>query len=143
MKCHSLFMLLFNVAMMLACSPKSAAVLKKDAPEKNIKMNKLISYNDGNNNVWEIDYAAIQYKPVTKQESSSGLYSGGKNRNIVISPEQYSELQELAQAALNDKSAHIGKRQMGSALLIFEEGQLILGMNANIKNKIEEFLRNL
>ena len=129
--------------MMLACSPKSAAVLKKETPEKNIKMNKLISYNDGNNNVWEIDYAAIQYKPVTKQESSSGLYSGGKNRNIVISPEQYSELQELAQAALNDKSAHIGKRQIGSALLIFEESQLILGMNADIKNKIEEFLRNL
>jgi hypothetical protein len=129
--------------MILACSPKASEVLKKDVPEKNIKMNKLISYNDGNNNVWEIDYAAIQYKPVTKQESSSGFYSGGKNRNILISPEQYSELQELAQAALNDKSAHIGKRQMGSALLIFEESQLILGMNANIKNKIEEFLRNL
>ena len=136
-------MLLFNVAMMLACSPKSAAVLKKDAPEKNIKMNKLISYNDGNNNVWEIDYAAIQYKPVTKQESSSGLYSGGKNRNIVISPEQYSELQELAQAALNDKSAHIDNRKMGSALLIFEGRGLILDMNASKKKSLDDFLRKL
>jgi hypothetical protein len=143
MKINSLLFLLCAVVMILACSPKATTVLKKDVPEKNIKMNKLISYNDGNNNVWEIDYAAIQYKPVTKQESSSGLYSGGKNRNIIISPEQYSELQELAQAALNDKSGHIGKRQMGSALLNFEEGQLILDMNANIKNKIEEFLRNL
>ena len=141
MKSKSLFFLLFTVVMMLACSPKSSAVLKKDTPEKNTKMNKLVSYNDGNNNVWEIDYSAINYKPVTKQESSSGLYSGGKNRNIVISPEQYSELQELAQAALEDKTAQLDKRQMGSALLVFEDGQLILGMDSKVKNSIEAFLR--
>lgn len=143
MKFNSFLFLLSAAVMMLACSPRSSAVLKKDTPEKNTKMNKLISYIDGNNNVWEIDNSAIQYKPVNKQESSSGLYSGGKNRNIVISPEQYSELQELAQAALNDKSAHIGKRQMGSALLIFEEGQFILGMDSKVKNSIEAFLREL
>ena len=106
-------------------------------------MNKLISYIDGNNNVWEIDYSAIHYKPVTKQESSSGEYSGGKNRNIVISPEQYSELQRLAQTALEDKTAQLDKRQMGSALLIYEEGQLILGMDSKVKNSIEAFLREL
>ncbi len=143
MKFNSFLFLLSAAVMMLACSPRSAAVLKKDTPEKNTKMNKLISYIDGNNNVWEIDYSAIHYKPVTKQESSSGLFSGGKNRNIVISPEQYSELQRLAQAALEDKTAQLDKRQMGSALLIYEEGQLILGMDSKVKNSIEGFLREL
>lgn len=126
-----------------SCSPKAGSVLKNDELVKNIKMNKLIAYKDGNNNIWEIKNSEIQYKPVSRNESSSGEYSGGKNRNITISPEQYAELQQLAQRAFEDKTAQLDKRAMGSALLIFEEGQLILKMNAQTKNDLDNFFKSL
>jgi uncharacterized protein YbaP (TraB family) len=106
-------------------------------------MSKLIAYIDQNNNSWEISKESIQYKGISTNQSSSAMYSGGENRNITISPEQYSELQELAQAALNDKSAHIDNRKMGSALLIFEGRGLILDMNASKKKSLDDFLRKL
>jgi len=74
MQSKFLFILFCSLVMMLACSPKTAVVMKKDSPEKNVKMNKLSAYKDGNNNVWEIEYAAIHYKPVARSESSSGVY---------------------------------------------------------------------
>jgi hypothetical protein len=106
-------------------------------------MSDLIAYIDQNNNSWEISKESIQYKGISTNQSSSALYSGGKNRNIIISPQQYSELQQMAQAVLEDKTAQLDNRNMGSAILIFEGRELILDMNASKKKSLDDFLRKL
>jgi hypothetical protein len=145
MKIKLIFFNLIALSFMTACLSKNTVtkLQKVDSSTITNNMHTLISYKDGNNNLWEIDSETIRYKAVSNSQSSSGLYKGGKDRDFKINKEQYSSLQNLAKAALADSTAHLDKRLMGSVLLVFEDNNLIIAMNSKVQKELEAFFKLL
>ncbi len=75
-------------------------------------------YHDGANNVWSIGPQKVVYQPVTPAMSSSGIYSGGKPFEQVISVAQFTEIEALLKAGLANKSIHEDSRLKGSGMII-------------------------
>lgn len=102
-------------------------------------------YADGNNNLYSISESIIKYKPVTKEESSSGVYSGGKPKEKEISSEQYKKLEKLFNEAFSAKKEQQKDREKQCALLIHYVSKVInrnvvLKPNSACKQKIESAL---
>lgn len=74
-------------------------------------------YADGNGNVYILKSSSLEYVPVKKEESSSGLYSGGSPKTVTITPTQYEGIKDLLNAALNNPSIHIEDRVMMSGVV--------------------------
>jgi hypothetical protein len=72
-------------------------------------------YADGAGNVYIINPKSIDYRPITRAESSSGNYSGGKPRTVKIDTVQYQTISMMLDRALNLKSIHVGDGKMGRA----------------------------
>lgn len=103
-------------------------------------------YSDGNQNLWTIEHLNIIYKPITKAQSSSGMYSGGTPFTDVLTQEQYTELIKLLQIGIDAKSSQIEQRNMGSAMIIQQEKgekekKYILAMNAPEKKAIDVWFK--
>ncbi|MDD3741493.1 MAG: hypothetical protein PHH30_09640, partial [Bacteroidales bacterium] len=60
-------------------------IVKIDYPVK-------IIFADGNANTYKISQSTITYTPVTKEQSSSGIYSGGEAKIASISKEQFADI---------------------------------------------------
>lgn len=82
----------------------------------------VLIYADGSANRYEISATALKYVPVKPEESSTGLYSGGKPVQVVISSEQYTRVKDLFEAALAQTDQHIPNRMKTSGLVIIENG---------------------
>ncbi len=112
----------------------------------NIPKNYLYKYIDGNNNLWIVKENEIEYKPITKEQSSSGEYSGGKPFKVSITLEQYGELQILFKNALQQTSSHSEKREMGTGTVLqfvtetFGVADFYLKMGSAEKKEIEDRL---
>lgn len=75
-------------------------------------------YRDGNNNEYIIAPELLAYLPVSVEESSSGSYSGGEKKSIVLNKSQYQSLKNVLEKALETPSDHSEKRQMGSSVVV-------------------------
>lgn len=75
------------------------------------------TYIDGNNNTYVLTPSALDYKPVKKEESSSGTYSGGEPKNVAVTREQYAKLEGIIDLIKKDKANIIKDRQMGCGTL--------------------------
>lgn len=105
-------------------------------------------YIDGNNNIYIITELLITYKPVTKAESSSGNYSGGKPKEIEITSEEFKKLEKLFSRALSAKKEQRTNRIMQSGMLVHNISKImsrkvILKPDSDCKTKIETNLKNL
>ncbi|HMG92493.1 MAG TPA: hypothetical protein VK589_20685 [Chryseolinea sp.] len=82
-------------------------------------MNKstVYEYADGNGNTYRIQASSLEYVPVKKEESSSGMYSGGEARTVAINAEQYRDISALIESALNNTGIHINDRVMMSGVV--------------------------
>ena len=82
-------------------------------------MNKatVYEYADGNGNTYRIQASSLEYIPVKKEESSSGMYSGGEARTVAINAEQYRDISALIESALNNTGIHINDRVMMSGVV--------------------------
>lgn len=103
-------------------------------------------YSDGNMNSYTVKEFEVRFDPVQKEESSSGMYSGGEPKVKVITPHELLKLTVLFEEAISDSSAQQPKRSMGSALLIrynktTVEKKIILKIGSSHKTKIEEQLK--
>lgn len=76
-----------------------------------------ISLRDQNNNIYLMTASELEYRPVRKEESSSGVYSGGEPKTILLEAEQWSQIKALVQAILDNKSIQIEERRMLTAFL--------------------------
>lgn len=107
------------------------------------------SYADGSGNVYTLDSVTmtIEYDPAKLEESSSGMYSGGKYTKKEISPKQYDAVASLFEKAATNQAAHIQLRIKGSgAATIKDETQtrdFILGGDTSEKIEIENMLKEL
>lgn len=72
-------------------------------------------YADGAGNLYIINSKSIEYRPITKAQSSSGNYSGGTPRTVKIDTVQYQTISMMLDRALNLKSIHVGDGKMGRA----------------------------
>src|SRR5688572_6597745 len=76
-------------------------------------------YSDGNSNSYAITETQIKFDPVSPEESSSGMYSGGEPKVKVITPHEFRKLSVLFEEAFSDTASQQKKREMGSGLLIW------------------------
>ena len=113
-------------------------------------------YSDGSANEYRISPRELQYVPVTKENSSSGFYSGGTEKSVVLSDAQYRTISQLLDAALADKTAHTGTRVKMTGLIRRStdstnsasssngsRSAVILSPRAAVKQKIEAALASM
>lgn len=82
--------------------------------------------SDGNGNLYEIGPTLLFYRPVSKKQSSSGLYSGGEPAALALTSKMQSELQEAIHKAFAQKSDHISNREKGSYQIANTQAQITL-----------------
>ncbi len=104
-------------------------------------------YIDGSNNTYIINSKNVEYVPITPENSSSGMYSGGKPFNVTISTEQATEITNLFANAIKNKEIQLEIRPKGAGTIIkigLELVQItIIKMNATEKLAIEKWLKSL
>jgi hypothetical protein len=75
-------------------------------------------YADGAGNSYIIDRQSIEYRPITRAESSSGMYDGGTPRKVKIDARQYQELAAKLDTAFNLNSNSNLDRKKGTGLIL-------------------------
>ena len=105
-----------------------------------------IIYNDGSSNAHIITTDSYKYSPIKPNESSSGTYSGGEEREINLSQNQFSEIFIEALSIVENESLHIDSRMMGTGMLRIKyensETQIYIDNCIELEN-FESFLNNL
>ncbi|AFY94274.1 hypothetical protein [Chamaesiphon minutus] len=72
-------------------------------------------YADGSGNLYLIDRGSIEYRPITRAESSSGNYDGGAPKTVKITDRQYRQVAAMIDRALDRKSIQVGNGKNGRA----------------------------
>ena len=85
---------------------------------------KTLGYSDGNGNFYKITRDSIMYKPVSKEMSSSGIYSGGEAAQKKITAEDFKTIQEQFVTIFKNKKIHITQRMKTSGMLIITYSNL-------------------
>jgi len=104
-------------------------------------------YSDGNSNSYNISETQIKYDPVTKENSSSGNYSGGEAKSKSLSQKDFEKLNSLFKEAIAAKTEQQSDRVMQSGLLIHKKGkktmeQIVLKPGSSYIGKIEILLKS-
>jgi len=86
----------------------------------------MYQYTDQNNNIYTISETGIKYNPISPNESSSGVYSGGKKDSVVISKEQFIEISSLVNSLIQNTENQISRREMMTSVLIKDSIKVIL-----------------
>jgi hypothetical protein len=102
-------------------------------------------YIDGSNNTYTITENKIEYIAVKKENSSSGVYSGGKSESIKITAKQFSKINSLVVELEKDSTCYLSDRLMGCGTLKNEriKTPLYIAMNSVKKNELESCLKQL
>ena len=110
----------------------------------NVEAKSMVKYNyyDGNGNGFTLTSNSLAYDPITKEMSSSGIYSGGSKKTISIKREQYESIEKLLIEAIANKNIHLKNRPKGSGMIKSPSEKVVI-RNGDEKNKIEAELRAL
>lgn len=105
-------------------------------------------YSDGSSNNYIITEKQISYDPVTKENSSSGTYSGGEAKSKSLSKSDFEKISVLFKESFAAKSEQQQNREMMTGLLIHKKGkktieQIVIKPNSTYINKIETLLKSL
>jgi hypothetical protein len=74
-------------------------------------------YADGSANLYLLTETSLEYLPVKPEESSTGMYSGGDPKTVVVTPAEFNELKDLFDKALENTSIHIPDRMKTSGMI--------------------------
>lgn len=77
----------------------------------------MIYYTDQNNNRFTISKTEVIYKAIQPVESSSGIYSGGTDKQVKVSPADFELLKKLAFEMIEDEKYHANKREMMTSVI--------------------------
>lgn len=102
----------------------------------------MIIYMDQNNNRYEISGNQLKYISVRSQNSSSGTYSGGEDREIGINEDDFNHLKQLSFKLIEATETHAPKREMMTAVLIVSGHNVIL-RNSPERQRLESSLLEL
>lgn len=101
-------------------------------------------YADGSANIYLLTENELRYLPVIPEESSTGFYSGGDPKTVVVTPTQFNELKSLFDLALEKTSIHIPDRMKTSGMISVmgsSKKQCIISPNSDEKKVIEAALK--
>jgi hypothetical protein len=103
-------------------------------------------YADGSGNRYLISESSLEYVPVKKEESSTGMYSGGEPRLVPISSATFGTLRQLLENAWSKKEVHIADRIKTSGAITRiadnKHGTIILRPGCAEITAIENALKN-
>ncbi len=115
-----------------------------------IKINAQVNYiySDGNSNTYHISETQINYEPVTKENSSSGTYSGGNPKTKSISQKDFEKINSLFKETIAAKAEQQQNHEMMTGLLIHKKGkktieQIVLKSSSQYLIKIEALLKSV
>lgn len=105
-------------------------------------------YGDGNANTYNISETVISYEGITRENSSSGAYEGGKPKTKALSKTDFEKVSKLFQEVFTAKAEHQEDRSMMTGLLIHKKGkktiqQAVIKPNSPYIGKIESLLKSL
>lgn len=104
-------------------------------------------YADGNGNLFSVTQTKLSYKPITKEMSSSGFYSGGEPKVVSLTFLQKKKLEKAFQKMTKAPSNELEKdRLKGTGVLKFktqeEEKIFIFQHNSPLKESFEKLLHS-
>lgn len=82
-----------------------------------LKDKKTYNYFDGSGNHYTITLGMIRYDPVRKENSSSGLYSGGKPARAAITQEQFESILKQIDSIEKDATIRKSNREKGTGMI--------------------------
>jgi len=127
------YLLAFMFLPILMCNCKSMAV-------------KSIQYSDQNNNHYSITRTSLIYTPVTPEESSSGVYSGGDPAEVQLTKDEFNTILSLSEKIMKASEGNEMKREMlTSVLVISEEGKSRKAIlkRSEARSALEELLQKV
>ncbi|MFK7926021.1 MAG: hypothetical protein AB8H47_28995, partial [Bacteroidia bacterium] len=65
-----------------------------------------LRYQDQNNNIYLIKDGQLDYTPIRAEESSSGVYSGGKAARLQLSEAEHTAIFDLVKKVVAKSSVH-------------------------------------
>lgn len=80
------------------------------------------TYADGSANLYILTPTTLEYDPVTPEESSTGMYSGGEPKTVTITGEQFASIKALLESAIKNPSVHIKDRTKTSGAISVKQG---------------------
>ena len=83
-----------------------------------------IKYTDQNNNHYLVTQDTFLYEPVSEENSSSGVYSGGDPVNKEIKKETFNQVADIVRKLMADSSNHSEKRVKTTSILVVTRGNL-------------------
>ncbi len=98
------------------------------------------TFIDGMANCYFISDTQIVYKPVTKQQSSSGEYDGGPAKTISINQKTFLKLSKLANKIIADKKLHEKYRNMGDGVIELDKVSVNFNGKSPLYKKIHDLL---
>lgn len=105
-------------------------------------------YGDGSANTYNISETVISYEGVTRENSSSGEYDGGKPKTKALSKSDFEKISTLFKEVFAAKADQQEDRSMMTGLLIHKKGkktiqQVVIKPNSPYIGKIEALLKSL
>lgn len=104
------------------------------------------TYVDGSGNIYKISIDSIEYIPVKKENSSTGMYSGGEPAKKVLSKSEYQKIQSAIEEIFSNKSIHIKERIKTSGMITMVQGKReksVIFKSTEEKNSFEKMLKEL
>jgi hypothetical protein len=104
-------------------------------------------YGDGSGNQYIISNDSIEYIPVKKEFSSTGLYDGGEYVKKGISISDFEKISNEVNSLFNSKHLHIDDRIKTSGIITIMENKKMedsaIIKNSENKDRFENLLKNL
>ncbi|KAA3616752.1 MAG: hypothetical protein DWP94_14715 [Flavobacterium sp.] len=123
----------FILIALLLCTCKTVAV-------------KRIQYSDQSNNHYTITRTSLVYSPVTPEESSSGIYSGGDPVEVQLTRDEFEKVLSLADKIMKASEGKEMKREMLTSVLVISEEnetQKAILKRSDARSTLEELLQKL
>ena len=109
------------------------------APKEHTK----ITYIDRNNCKLEITQTIISYIPISKAESSSGIFDGGEPWKKEIDNDVWIEINSQINAHINNKKNILKERIKTSVVFVLEHGKKKKTVIATYNAELDEYLKSL
>ncbi len=116
-----------------------ALVFMNAAPKEYTK----ITYLDRNNCKLEITQTTISYIPITKAESSSGMFDGGEPWKKEIDNDVWFEINSQIKAHIENKKNILKQRAKPSVAFVLEQGKKKKTVIASYNAELDEYLKSL
>lgn len=102
-----------------------------------------ITYIDRNNCKLEITQTTISYIPISKAESSSGMFDGGEPWKKEIDNDVWFEINSQIKAHIENKKNILKQRIKPSVVFVLEQGKKKKTVIATYNAELDKYLKSL